>query len=129
MNSRNNPIAENQNVHFGSHEAVKRLFRSADYRFVFIKRGVQDHRHPGYTLERLDQPIITRVGCADDGLQPPGTINMRDGRYLVTFFVADLEYFRHKRHVIILLEPLGDVLAQNRGSERPEGFTTFDLQD
>ncbi len=41
---------------------------------------------------------------------------------------AHLEDLHHERHVIVLLEPFGDVLAQDARRERPERFAALDLE-
>ncbi len=53
---------------------------------------------------------------------------MRHGRDLQPLLRADLVDLHHEWHVAGFLEPVGRVLAQHRGRERPEAFAPLDLE-
>ena len=56
------PIPRHPSWCAGSNPALP---RAAHDRLVLVERGVEHHRHAGQLAERLDQPVIARVGLRD----------------------------------------------------------------
>ncbi len=67
--SRNNPRTYDENIHVRPQEAIEGLFRVAHYRFIFIKRGIEQHRYTGDPIEFADQLMIKWVIFLANGLK------------------------------------------------------------
>ena len=60
----------------------------AHNRLVIVEGCVDDGRHAGELAEFADQPPVSRIGFAIDGLQAAGAVDVGGGGQRVTFFLA-----------------------------------------
>src|SRR6185437_11023807 len=119
-------IPQNQNVHFGAIKTGQGFFGPADDRFVVVKRRVQQNRNAGEVAEGTDQPPVERMSFAANGLQPRGAVNMRWRRDHRALRWPHRIRKGHKRRRMGAFEIFSRGFLENRRSERPEGFATFD---
>src|SRR4051812_11574642 len=61
------------------------------------------------------------------GLQTAGSVDMSNSGDLRSFFVADLEHLGHEGYGVVLLEPFGNRVVEDRRGKRPEAFAALDL--
>ena len=119
-------IAQVNNVHAGLEKTIERMLGRANDRFVFVERGVQDHRYSGQFVEVRDQLVVTGIRSRIHRLQTAGSVNMRDGRDHAMFFAAHWIHHEHRWRGMILLEVFRSVLFKNGWCEWPERLSFFD---
>src|SRR5437763_1492042 len=71
---------KNQRIHVRRQEAAQGILRRTDNRLAAdVEAGVDEHGAAGPPIERLDQPIETRMPIFVDGLHTSAVIDMRHG--------------------------------------------------
>jgi len=80
--------------------------------------------------DTMPKPLVriagkTLLDWGLDSLQAAGAIDMSNRRNQTMSFGADLEDGHHEWNVVVLLEPISDALAQDRGREWAERFAAF----
>src|SRR5262249_51859832 len=120
-------LAQHQDIHPGSQEAVERLLWLAHHRLVLVERGIKHHRHAGEITKRSDQAVIPRIGALAYRLQPSGTVDMSDRWDQRPLLRTDLEYLHHEGHGAVLLEPVRHRILKHRWREGPKRFAPLDL--
>ena len=77
-------ILERQAVDPGGEEGLQRVGRARHDRLAAqVERGVDQHRHAGAPLERVEDAIEIRVLLGRHGLHPAGAVDMRHRRGLL----------------------------------------------
>src|SRR5437879_1937880 len=78
---RNDAIAQHEHIHPACHERSERLLRRVDDGLApKVERRVEEHGDPCHLSEALDQAVIALVDFRMHRLQPPGAIDVCDGR-------------------------------------------------
>src|SRR6188508_3408346 len=132
-------VTDDEGFDLRSHETTKRVTYATDDWFAAdIETGIDQDWAPGKLLKACKQCMIPRVCAAVDGLDPRRIIdvsNSRDGgarhiqfvdpkqRLLVlshcpTAFFANVGHQEHVRRIAVKIEPIRNVLPQNRWGER-----------
>src|SRR5436305_2115685 len=122
----NQKIAGHQCVHLRALETIDGFFGPTDDRFVVVEGSVEHDGNTRGLFERFDEPPIAWSGLLRDGLQTPGTVDMRRSANLRTLFRAYRVCEGHERRRMRFLKPIADCLRQNRRRKGPKNLPVLD---
>src|SRR5579863_7222738 len=139
-------VADRQHAQSSRHETPPGVRgRAYDRLSPYVEAGVDQHRTSGPLAKSLDQTVIARIRLSVNRLDARGIVDVRYGwQYrppLIQAFNPEqlfvrgkaqrLAHVRDQQHVgavPIEFEVFRHMLAQHRGSERPETLAELDLQ-
>src|SRR5262245_50108417 len=142
-------VTGRQYLDLSPHEASERVLGGGDDWFApDVEAGVDDDRTPRARLESRQQRVISRVSVGMDGLNTRRVVHVRHGgdrrvrnvelvdpeegmlgrRHLTPMLLGHVSHEQHVRTVVIEVEPLVDVLTEDRGGEWSKGLAVLHLE-
>src|SRR5258705_4736412 len=97
-------VAHHEQVHICPQKTFQCFLRPADDWLIFVKGCIEDHWYVCNCTKAFNQTMINRIGVPRNRLQPPGTIDVSNGRNEFPSFFTNLKHLHHEWNGIILLK-------------------------
>jgi hypothetical protein len=69
VSAADHPSPKDEDIHFGSEEAIESFSRAAHDRFIFVETGIQDNRDACEVFEGRDEGMVEGIGILVHGLK------------------------------------------------------------